>query len=987
MELQRTYLSQGRAARLGTSLGRRQESLSAITNAASIQSSVEPRNEAIAALALPDFVIEHSWALPSDHVTQAFDPALELYASGLQNGDVVLHRTSDNTEVGHFRRQEAAIPDAQGAVLGLEFSPDGKRLAVRFQRGGVVAWDWVSNRIVFRHALDRPRQPLSRPRFTSDGRYLVCMTSLPSDGVAVFDLESGARVAHLKPFKAYAHAAPRPGTTLLTINTETNAVMVDWQTGATVASFPFPAGIQRMAWSLDGTRLAIAGNTVDVHLWDLRSGQKRILTAHTTEVRHLTFSPDGEWLASAAWDGTSRIWDARTGRMIGSMDGFAEQFGNDGRLAVSRFKGAIEIGAIRASPIYRAPAGPGPAEAATWAMDLSADGRWLATAHYDDAVVLWDLAEKTKPVSMDLPGARLPAFDPQRPELSLTTSRTVVTHALTNAGAAGAGKLTWISPTPVSTPPEFNPQWIAFSGDGQTMALGSFFEGRVFVANRSEPEQRTWLKGLGHLTRLEAQSPGAGLAGGGTLALNKDGRLAACGFGYPHGVKVWDTRTGEVVAELGSDNAVIQFSPGEERLAAGSRSSYRMITTNGWRELWSAPREGALLGPGPCAFSPNGAQIAVAISPQLTAILNAATGKEIVRLEAPRPATIKALRWSPDGRRLVAGTMENFIQVWDLAALGHELAGLGLPPLDSVSTQPNRGVPASVDPVISGRPEITVALLLGLLAGGAVTAVAFLALRRHRRLIQEFAASEDRAGERERELKIERELGRLKSQFVTTVSHEFRTPLGVIMASTENLRDYYDRFSAGQRVEHLHDIFDAARTMAGLMEEVLLLGRVEAGKVAFTPQPLDLQSLCERFIDEVRSATDARCPIQLSLAPAPRSARGDEGLLRHILVNLLGNAVKYSPPGNLVEFRVEPRESFAVFTIRDRGIGIPDEDAPHLFEAFHRGRNVGDTPGTGLGMVIVKRCVELHGGEIDFTSHPGEGTTFTVGLPLFMKLG
>jgi signal transduction histidine kinase len=110
-------------------------------------------------------------------------------------------------------------------------------------------------------------------------------------------------------------------------------------------------------------------------------------------------------------------------------------------------------------------------------------------------------------------------------------------------------------------------------------------------------------------------------------------------------------------------------------------------------------------------------------------------------------------------------------------------------------------------------------------------------------------------------------------------------------------------------------------------------------------------------------------------------------LLRHILTNLLSNAVKYSANGQPVHFTVERQGREAVFVIADRGIGIPEADAKQLYHAFHRGRNVGERPGTGLGLVIVKRCVELHRGTIQFESREGEGTTFTVRLPLFEEQG
>jgi signal transduction histidine kinase len=171
--------------------------------------------------------------------------------------------------------------------------------------------------------------------------------------------------------------------------------------------------------------------------------------------------------------------------------------------------------------------------------------------------------------------------------------------------------------------------------------------------------------------------------------------------------------------------------------------------------------------------------------------------------------------------------------------------------------------------------------------------------------------------------------------------------------------------------------------MSRMMEEVLLLGRVEAGKLACRPAPMDLAVFGQRIVDELTSATNGRCLMRFIAPPGLAEAQADEALLRHIFTNLLNNAAKYSPPGSVVEFQLEARGHLALFTVRDRGIGIPEADARLLFQAFHRGRNVGDTPGTGLGMTIVKRCVELHGGKIAFESKEGQGTTFIVALPLF----
>jgi len=171
--------------------------------------------------------------------------------------------------------------------------------------------------------------------------------------------------------------------------------------------------------------------------------------------------------------------------------------------------------------------------------------------------------------------------------------------------------------------------------------------------------------------------------------------------------------------------------------------------------------------------------------------------------------------------------------------------------------------------------------------------------------------------------------------------------------------------------------------MAEMMEEILVLSRLDAGRMDYKPAALDLKAFCRRVVEEVHSATDRRCHVELSLADVPNEALADERLLGHMFTNLLINAVKYSEPGSLVRFAIEPDGTDAVCSVRDRGIGIPEADQQWLFNAFQRGGNVGDRPGTGLGLVIVKRCVELHGGKIEIKSKSGEGTEVTLRLPLF----
>ena len=150
----------------------------------------------------------------------------------------------------------------------------------------------------------------------------------------------------------------------------------------------------------------------------------------------------------------------------------------------------------------------------------------------------------------------------------------------------------------------------------------------------------------------------------------------------------------------------------------------------------------------------------------------------------------------------------------------------------------------------------------------------------------------------------------------------------------------------------------------------------------FKPAPTDLAAFCESLADEMRLAASRKHSLDYSYDGARGMVKADEKLLRHVLVNLISNAFKYSPEGGPVAFQVRVGNGEAAFEVVDRGIGIPSEDHPRLFETFHRARNVGSISGTGLGLAIVKKSLDLHGGSIHFDSAPGRGTSFRVTIPL-----
>lgn len=234
-------------------------------------------------------------------------------------------------------------------------------------------------------------------------------------------------------------------------------------------------------------------------------------------------------------------------------------------------------------------------------------------------------------------------------------------------------------------------------------------------------------------------------------------------------------------------------------------------------------------------------------------------------------------------------------------------------------------------------------------------------------------------------LEKEKELSELKSHFVSMASHEFRTPLATILFSAGLLENYGYKWTEEKKLTHLHRIQVSVKQMTQLLDDVLLIGKAEAGKVQFNPAPLALEKLCHNLLEDMQlNAGNKHTITFVTVDPCPEACM-DEKLLRAILSNLLSNAIKYSPEGGTIQFELACQDTEVIFRVQDQGIGIPPEDQQQVFESFYRASNVGSIPGTGLGLAVVKNCLDLHGGQIAVDSIVGVGTTFVVKLPLINK--
>ncbi|MBK1990209.1 response regulator [Sphaerospermopsis aphanizomenoides BCCUSP55] len=262
-------------------------------------------------------------------------------------------------------------------------------------------------------------------------------------------------------------------------------------------------------------------------------------------------------------------------------------------------------------------------------------------------------------------------------------------------------------------------------------------------------------------------------------------------------------------------------------------------------------------------------------------------------------------------------------------------------------------------------------------------------LKRHNKISGAVVVFWDMSERRQKEhleqaLKQEQELNRLKSLFISTVSHEFRNPLAMIQTAVELIEMQGNNLTTTKRNAYFNRIYNAVQSMEKLMEDVLFMGKAEAGYLGYNPAPIKLDKFCRDLIEEFTIIKSISQQILFNCHSHYTDGVMDERLLRYLFINLLSNAVKYSHPGSQIQFNLtcDMEAGVAIFQIQDQGIGIPTADRNRIFDSFYRASNVQSIHGNGLGLVIVKRCVDAHNGKIDISSQVDVGTTFTVTIPL-----
>jgi len=234
----------------------------------------------------------------------------------------------------------------------------------------------------------------------------------------------------------------------------------------------------------------------------------------------------------------------------------------------------------------------------------------------------------------------------------------------------------------------------------------------------------------------------------------------------------------------------------------------------------------------------------------------------------------------------------------------------------------------------------------------------------------------------QRALQNERNLGEMRSNFFSMTSHQFRTPLSTILLSAELLQKYGPRWDDQKRGEHLGRIQEAAKRLNSMLEDILVIGRVESGRYVCSPKEFDLIEFCQQSIHEMAINDRSEHKLVLENTVDKLSVYQDAEVLHRVMDNLLSNAIKYSPKGTRVTVNVSTESRHVLLEVSDEGIGIPERDLKYLFQPFQRGSNANDIPGTGIGLTIIQKSVEMMSGSVSLKSKEGQGTTFLVRFPI-----
>ncbi len=654
-QLWQALWAQGQARRYSRQMGQRLDSLAALEKAARIRPDARLRDEAIAAMALPDIRRGASFhGYPAGTKAVAFDGRYQTYAWIDEQGNISIHRLPDNEKIGSIK------PKMKGKANFIWLSSDGQFLAVRDDLGAVQLWRIADGNPLLGEALGQ----CTSFTFSPDSRQVAVAKD---DWVLCIDLASGQETTRWR-LPARAHAlAFHPNNRRLAVGYANNKIasIYDSAQGSRVADLL--VGLmnnQSVAWHPDGARLAVAGSDPRIQIWDVATQRKlATLEGHVQHVWALSFHPDGSLLASQSEEGVLRLWDPATGRQLMQLPLVAvPRFSSTGQYLGHLWQGGeqLQLLEVTASREYRTiVSSSGAGRGDYHDGDISPDGRLLALG-MGDGDRLWDLSSGRE-LAVLPSGSQCVLFQPNGREL-LTCGATGLHCWPIQEGKEAANELRLGPPRKFALP--FMPHRAARSPDGRTLAIVSeTSDAGLLMDLKAESVQGQ------HFAHPRASE----------VALSRDGRwVASCGW-HSDRVRLWNAKTGDKVHEwvLGVYTRVC-FTPDSRALIICRGDAFTFWDVETLQPIRRLERDVALF-PGYVAFSLDGKLMALEMGPAVIHLKEVATGRTVAKLEDPNGDRAGWIGFTPDGTQLVvAAPYAKAVHVWDLRAIRQRLKGMDL---------------------------------------------------------------------------------------------------------------------------------------------------------------------------------------------------------------------------------------------------------------------------------------------------------------------
>lgn len=981
------YVAQARATRLTATAGRRQASLTVVSNAAAIRTDSALRAEAVASLALTDLIREGEFgSLPREGDQAEMDSVLKRYAYGDAQGTVFIRRLRDGGEDRVLPAPKLG-PGLQQAVRSCAFSPDGNWLAVRYAGGALIVWDLRSKQPAIVAGTNATDLVIAGMSFTPDSKRVAFSDPDRDREISVYDLETLERVTTGIRVGARTFRF-RPGTMQVALATDNKVDLYDYPNDTPVRTFPHPTRVYMMAWSPNGTQLAVSCEDGDVCLWDLERGGSRLLRGHSEPCIRIGFSPDGKLLFTGARDGTTRLWDATLGQVIVmAEDGVGHIFSPDGRrLGFWRLSTALGSWRVDRSDSY-ASLLCATADGALLSLDLSPDGRWCV-ATQTKGFRVWDVESDFHESFFPVPG--------------ITTARVAHDgksfHICTTNGLE-----VWplIAPTAPDETVRFGPartlalpdgrgaRNIAVSGDNRTAAV-ELNDLRFVVLDLQGERPPVFIADRWRAANAKSS---ASLTGAGRFAISPDGKWVATGYWIGEGdvPRIWDATTGQLVTTLDAKTSLVVFSADGKWLGLAGVGQFSIWSVGDWKRVNLINRDEVSYTHGAMAFTGDNKNLAFTRTRQQVQLREAFGTEKFLDFIAPVPQSVNSIRLALDGSVLATASARDVVQVWKLKTIRQHLAAINLD-----WNQPPRG--KALTAAVPGGYWLTgnTALLLGIVGFSVVTVLSLLTLRRHRTAIERFFAAEAKTARRNRELEVAK-VELMHSQkmqalgtLATGIAHDFNNLLSVIRMSGKLI----GRETRGnpEIQEHVMDIEHAVLQGKNVVGSMLGYARSDEDTIG----PTDLSAAVEDAVSLLSKEFLSGIALTLELdREAPRVA-ASLGHLEQILLNLIVNAAeamqdqgrlriavhaRASEPAKPYILRPTAAKEYVELSVIDSGPGIPPEIRDRLFEPFFTTKRSGSKAGTGLGLSLVYAVAQQNGMGLSVESEPGKGATFTLVIP------